>query len=145
MSTPRDWSVADPLIFELWVLEELQGAGFRVARTPRSGDGGADGIAWATPGSKIKALVIQCKHVQGNRKVGSTAVREVHRALTAYSLADGAVGVVVTNANGFTVGARSLASRLGVRLVAQNELDRLGMAATALVPLEKSGNSLQLE
>lgn len=128
-----DWTDADPLIFELWVLQALRTAGFRVARTPRSGDAGADGVAVAPVGSDLPALVIQCKVVQSGRLLGPAAVREAVTSLSRYQLPVGTRAMVVTNAGGFTRLALESARKWDVVLIGRSELDELPTIAERLL------------
>ena len=129
----REWDQADPLIFEVWVLEELRKAGFRVAMTPLSGDGGVDGIGLAPAGSAIPAVLVQCKHVQGGRTLGPAAVREALAGLGRYELPAGTLAMVVTNAPNFSSTALAEARRGGARLVGRDDLVRLRELARSLL------------
>ena len=122
-SIPReDVSIMEPEQFEIWVLEILREVGYDAQPTPRAGDRGADGIARSKDGRQT--LVVQCKHTQGQRPCGATAVREVWAAVNAYDLQGDVLPVVVTNARGFSKDARKVAERHRVRLV--NARDRSG-------------------
>lgn len=92
----------------------FENAGWSVARTPTSGDQGAD-LVCEKAGLK---LVVQCKFYSGN--VSNAAVQEVHAAVGFY---DASHGAVVSNA-GFTRSATALAEKLGVLLVPDEKLEQ---------------------
>ena len=110
--------VADTLdghSFEVYVRTILLALGFpRVDRTRKSGDFGADLVAYAG----AEKWVIQCKR-QGN-KVGNRAVQEVFAAQAYY----GATKAIVLTNNFFTSAAISQARSAGVLL-----WDRRALAA----------------
>ncbi|MDE0626994.1 MAG: SNF2-related protein [Bryobacterales bacterium] len=114
----------EPMQFQEWVLQELGEAGYVTRRTPRSGDRGADGSAVCVE-DKRHAIIVQCKHMEPDRKCGRSAVRQVLRSIRHYEALDRAEPMVVTNASGFTSGASRLARRKSVRLVDRHNLLQL--------------------
>ena len=122
-----DFDLLEPEAFEEWVLQQFQAADYEVRRTPRSGDRGCDGLAYSGAGTNKHTILLQCKHTQSDRKCGREAVKQVLRSITSY--ADSIKGsprpMVVTNAAGFTAGAKWLATRKKVELVARDRLTQL--------------------
>ena len=115
----------EPFAFESWVLRELAVAGYDTRQTPRSGDRGADGLAYSRTGDKSHTIVVQCKHLQPDAKCGVNAVQEVVASLPNYDVAGEARPMVVSNAAGFTDAARRLAKDAGVWLVDRSRLSSL--------------------
>lgn len=113
----------EPRAFEDWVLAQLRVAGYDIARTPVTGDGGVDGIAIAT--DNRPPLLVQCKHTQRNALAHARGVRDVLRGRERYDLDGTPELMVVTNAMGFTDSARALAAREGVVLVDRGLLSLL--------------------
>jgi SNF2 family DNA or RNA helicase len=109
----------DPGDFERWALRRMQEAGYVADGTPRSHDGGADGVmVHRSTGARV---LIQCKHRQDPAKpCREQAIDDLLRARTRY--AQDAMLVVLTNARTFTPGAVSRADRHGIRLVGRNDL-----------------------
>lgn len=101
--------------YEIFCEEVLSRNGWRVIRTPASGDQGVDLIA--TKGD-IRAC-IQCK--RHSKPIGNSAVQEV---IAGNLFWEGTVAVVVSNA-GYTLSARQLAEASSVLLIHQNDLTRL--------------------
>lgn len=134
-----EWDSTDPLVFELWVLEKLRAAGFRVARTPRSRDGGADGIALAPEGSAIPALVIQCKLVQSHRLLGQAAIEEAIASLVRYQLPEGTRAMVVTTAHAFSRSASNYGREHGAILIARDQLETLSDLANRIIRRDPAG------
>ncbi len=114
-----------PEEFENWVLDQLATAGYEIRRTPRSGDRGADGLAYSRSGGKEHTLLIQCKRLQPDAKCGRKAVEEVLHAISEYDILGEPRLMVVTTANGFTSKASDLAKREGVELVSRMNLPQL--------------------
>ncbi len=104
----------EPQHFEDWCLQRLGEAGYKVNRTRRSWDCGADGIAEhpETGG----CLIIQCKHIQTGRPCDDKAIKELLRAKRAYER-EAASLAVITNARGFTESAQELAREQNVALI----------------------------
>ena len=117
----------DPIQFEDWVMAQLRKAGYRVDRTPRSHDYGADCVALPPSGSSNPALLVQCKHTQRSQACGIEGVEAVIRAKVAYRIKGEPVLALVTNATTFTASALELALREGVRLVGRDQLLLLGV------------------
>ena len=115
----EDIDAMEPRQFEEWCLKRLQLAGYRVSRTPKSWDCGADGLAESENGDK--SIIIQCKHTQTETSCGEDAVHEVLAARQAYDRPDADLHAV-TNAKAFVPAARKLAAKEGVKLIARDEL-----------------------
>lgn len=126
VAAPFDIDRFDPLQFEDWVMSQLRKAGYRVEKTPRSHDYGADGVAHPPTGSGRPPLLVQCKHTQRSQACGVEGVEEVIRARDAYALDGEPELLLVTNAKSFTAGALEAAKRGGVRLVGREGLSGLG-------------------
>ncbi|UOE58242.1 restriction endonuclease (plasmid) [Cytobacillus oceanisediminis] len=97
--------------FEDFLFLLFKQSGYRVRRTPASGDYGADLILEGP-----QKIVVQAKRY--NKSVGVRAVQEVASACTYY---DAEVAWVITN-NYYTAPAERLAEKSGVRLIDRNEL-----------------------
>ncbi|MBW2623416.1 MAG: restriction endonuclease [Deltaproteobacteria bacterium] len=116
----------EPIEFEAWVLGRFKRKDYEVKTTPLSGDAGSDGIAISPDNSRFPSYMIQCKHTQQDKNIGHSAVEEILNSLDRYdNLPDGIQPLVVTNANGFTTKARTLARNQGVRLISKNQLHQL--------------------
>ncbi len=115
----------EPEEFENWVLKQLSLAGYETRRTPRSGDCGADGLAYSRGNTEEHTLLIQCKRMQPDAKCNSKAVQEVLRAAAEYEIQGEPKFMVVTTADDFTTSAKTLALREGVKLVSRTNLSRL--------------------
>ena len=115
----------EPEAFEAWVLSQLAEAGYQTRRTPRSGDGGADGLALSPKDDENHTIVVQCKHTQPEGTCGQAAVEEVLRAIPRYDIRGEPTPMVVTNAASFTADAKRLARRERVQLVARDGLSQL--------------------
>ncbi len=114
-----DIDAMEPIQFENWVLEQLKKNGFEISRTPRSYDGGGDGIAKSRrTGSK---LIIQCKHTQSNTLCDEAAVTDLVRARTAYG-GEGRKYLAITNARDFSKRAHKMAAEEKIRLVSRADL-----------------------
>ena len=115
----------EPIEFENWVLNQMLKKGFDIKKTPVTGDKGADGIAIPREPNK-PAILIQCKHTQGGRRIGVAAVDEIITAQRSYSdQYPGADLMVVTNAKGFDNSAKNKAKKNNVRLISRNCLKNL--------------------
>ena len=110
--------------FEHWVADRARESGdWEASETPRSGDGGADALLRHRR-RRATVAVVQAKHTtQRDRFAGESAVRDLLRARDRYQL-DNPQLVAITNAVGFTEGARILALEHDVALV---DRDRLGL------------------
>lgn len=117
----------EPTAFEEWVLRQLQQAGYETRRTPRSGDRGADGLAWSGSDRANHTLIVQCKHTQPDAACGVSAVEEVLRSIPEYrdAIRGDPRPMVVTNAARFTADAERRAREAGVRLLDRRHLPRL--------------------
>lgn len=114
-----------PEEFENWVLAQLASAGYEIRCTPRSGDRGADGLAYFRCGDKEHTLLIQCKRLQPDAMCDAKAVEEVLHAVSEYKIRGEPKLMVVTTANDFSPKAKDVARREGVELVARTSLSQL--------------------
>jgi HJR/Mrr/RecB family endonuclease len=111
----------EPLSFERWALSRCISLGWEVSRTPKSHDGGADGILVHRE-SKARAIV-QCKHKQKNGDAcGSGAIDDLLRARASYPAA--ARLFALTNAERFSRLAQERANQHGIVLISRDELLR---------------------
>ena len=110
--------------FEHWVVDRAAESGdWEASLTPGSGDGGADALLRHRRRQDTVALV-QAKHTtERDRLAGEEAVRDLLRARDRYR-GDHRHLVAITNAAGFTEGARALALQHDIVLV---DRDRLGL------------------
>ncbi len=115
----------EPRMFEDWVLDRLRNAGYKVTRTPVTGDSGADGLVMAPNKSGQPNLIIQAKHTQRDDFCSEAAVDQVLKAVRSYhELSPPVLLVVVTNARAFSKSAIKKAQDQGVLLV-----DREGLCS----------------
>lgn len=110
----------EPIQFEDWVLHRLVEAGHQVNRTKKTGDYGADGIAYHR--LTKRPYIIQCKHTQSGSSPDA-AISDLLRAKDAYMVTDPKL-VAVTNAGSFGASARSLAKQHDMILVDRSSLLR---------------------
>ena len=123
-----DVDLMEPEQFERWTLEQLRKAGYQVKPTPKSHDGGADGIAvWQGTGAR-HTLIVQCKHRQPDDLCDQDAVEDVIRAIPRYPIEGTPTGLAVTNARGFSKRAKQLAAEKQVKLISREELETLSQA-----------------
>jgi HJR/Mrr/RecB family endonuclease len=110
----------DPRQFERWVLHRMAAIGYVADRTPRTHDGGADGLlAHRQSGSRV---IVQCKHKQDiNSACDDEAIDDLLRARTTYDEISARL-IALTNAQDFTPKARRRAAEHGMILVARQEL-----------------------
>ena len=111
--------VMEPTAFERWALGRCTPLGWEASRTPRSYDGGADGILLhRTSGARA---IVQCKHTQSDNGVcGPEAIDDLLRARTNYT---GAARLfVLTNAERFSRSAHDRAEKYGIELISRSEL-----------------------
>ena len=110
--------------FENWIEDRARDSNdWEVSHTPLSGDGGADAVL-RHRSRRANAALVQAKHTTDRqRSIGESAVREVLYAKERYEVHNPQL-VVITNACGFTKGARKLALENDVKLV---DRDRLGL------------------
>jgi hypothetical protein len=114
----EDIDVMEPTAFERWALGRCISLGWEASRTPKSHDGGADGILLhRLSGARA---IIQCKHTQNNNACGPEAIDDLLRARSNYS--EGARLFVLTNAKQFSRTASERAEKYGIVLVSRNEL-----------------------
>ncbi|WFU42741.1 SNF2-related protein [Bradyrhizobium sp. CB82] len=114
-----DLDFMEPIAFERWVLSRCISLGWEASRTPKSHDGGADGVLLHRA-SGARAIV-QCKHTQGDNVVcGPEAIDDLLRARTNYS--EDARLLAVTNAARFSRSAVERAEKYGIELVGRKEL-----------------------
>jgi SNF2 family DNA or RNA helicase len=106
--------------FELWALSRCIPLGWEASRTPRSYDGGADGIlVHRATGAKA---ILQCKHKQRRDKVcDATAVDDLLRARECYS-GNATRLIVLSNAERYSQAAQERAQRFGIDLIARSDL-----------------------
>jgi HJR/Mrr/RecB family endonuclease len=113
----------EPVQFEHWALRCLADAGYRVERTSRTHDGGADGLAFPADDGQLP-LLIQCKHTQRpDEPCGPAAIADLLRARVRYGQGEWRL-VAVSNARSFTAAALTQAKQEGVELVALADLLR---------------------
>lgn len=110
----------EPIEFENWILGRLRDAGHRVSRTPKTRDGGADGLFYHRTSGR--PYLIQCKHTQVSA-YADHAVDDLVRAKRAYNL-NGSGFVAVTNAKAFGRAAANIAQELGIQLITGNDLEK---------------------
>lgn len=114
-----DIDVMEPAMFERWVLGRSAMLGWEVAQTPRSHDGGADGLLFHRE-SGARAIV-QCKHKQSiHATCGPDAIDDLLRARNNFG--ESARLFALTNASQFSRTAQDRAQRYGIRLIARDEL-----------------------
>ena len=98
--------------YEQYVASRLKSIGYTdVTMTPKSGDYGADIIAFDTNGKRV---AVQCKRY--SKPVGVKAVQEVLAAVSYYKCS---YGVVICTSS-FTKSAQELAIKSGVQLRIMN-------------------------
>lgn len=113
--------VMEALEFERWALSRSATIGWEASRTPKSYDGGADGILRHQHSDT--RVIIQCKHTQNcDRECGADAIDDLLRARARYS---GATRLfVLSNANRFSASANDRAQKHGINLIGRGELLR---------------------
>lgn len=102
--------------FEDFLYYLLTNVGFKVKRTKKSYDYGADLII----NLKNEIIVIQCK-LYNNHSVGNSAVQEVYSATNYYNAS---LGIVITNSY-FSKSAINLANKSGILLWNRNTINQL--------------------
>jgi restriction endonuclease Mrr len=117
--TLDDVDVMEPIQFEDWCLGRLKAAGYKINKTPKSWDCGADGIAENAATGKV--IIIQCKHIQTGSSCGENAIEELLLAKQAYDRSEAELHVL-TNAKSFTPSAQARADKESVKLIAREEL-----------------------
>ncbi len=121
----RDVDLLEPEAFESWVLQQLARSGYETRLTPRTGDRGADGLAFARGGDSPHTILVQCKHTQPHLNCGRDAVEEILASLDQYDVVGEPKPMVVTNGAGFAAGANELAASKGVVLIDRSNLSQL--------------------
>ena len=116
----NDIDVMEPIQFENWVLEQLRGVGHKVSKTPKSHDGGADGVIHHRISGR--PYIIQSKHTQGNTPPDA-AIENLLRASASYSVSNPGL-VAITNAIKFGPNAMARAKTEGIILVCRNDLNK---------------------
>jgi HJR/Mrr/RecB family endonuclease len=121
-ATPFDLDeidVMEPKAFERWALTRCISLGWEVSGTPKSHDGGADGIlVHRSTGARA---IVQCKHKQNDdAPCGPEAVDDLLRARASY--AGTSRLFVLTNASRFSRPARDRAEKYGIELIDRRDL-----------------------
>lgn len=122
---PDDLNEVDllsPTEFERWVLDRFRRVGYRVDVTPLSHDAGVDGVAHPPTGSRLRPVLVQCKHTQVAATCPDAAVIEIVEGSRRYPQVANPRLLVVTNAARFTARAEELARNHGVELFARGGL-----------------------
>ncbi len=118
--------------FEDWVLRQLCAKGWRVNRTPVTGDGGADGILYDPSGNPA---IVQLKHRQCDSRCSDEPIDDLLRARKAYTMPTATL-FAVTNAKGYSAKAVERADRHGVTLICRvNLISWTGNSARVIDPL----------
>ncbi|MBF0093859.1 MAG: restriction endonuclease [Alphaproteobacteria bacterium] len=99
--------------FEEWVLRRLCAKGWRVNRTPVTGDGGADGVLSDSTGNLV---IVQSKHRESTSRCDDEPINDLLRARKAYGMPTAAL-FAVTNAKGYSEKATERAERHEVTLI----------------------------
>jgi HJR/Mrr/RecB family endonuclease len=110
----------EPTQFEDWALKRLAARGYRPNRTPVTGDAGADGVL--IHAITKERIILQCKHRQPGANCDDEPIENLLEARSRYGNANRMVAL--TNALGYTATARDRAARLGIVLVARNQIAR---------------------
>ncbi len=115
----EDIDVMEPLAFERWALHRCITLGWEASGTPKSHDGGADGVLVHRVSNAC--AIVQCKHKQGANDVcGPEAIDELLRARSSY---DGSARLfVLSNAGKFARATQERAERYGIGLIGRSEL-----------------------
>ncbi|MGX9884647.1 restriction endonuclease [Streptomyces sp. NPDC002276] len=108
----------DPRAFELAVCALLRRDGLTAQHVGRAGDKGADVLV--TDRSR-RRVVVQCKRLRPDRRVGD---QDVQRVNGTYRHDHGAHFAVIVTTGGFTAAARASGPRYGIRLVDRDALER---------------------
>ena len=108
--------------FEHWLVNLLQGYGFKAWRTQKGGegDGGIDLIAETTEHDQLWRFAIQCKFQ--NAAIGKRPVQEVYTGVRYHNLQ--AYPVVITN-NRAKIAVRTYAENLGVEIISCSQWGEL--------------------
>lgn len=108
----------DPRAFELAVCSLLRRDGLTAEHVGRAGDKGADVLV---VDRSRRRVVVQCKRLSPDRRVGD---QDVQRVNGTYRHDHGAQFAVIVTTGGFTAAARASGPRYGIRLVDRHVLER---------------------
>ncbi|MGW2048690.1 restriction endonuclease [Streptomyces sp. NPDC001858] len=108
----------DPQAFEQAVCSLLRRDGLTAEHVGRAGDKGADVLV---VDRSRRRVVVQCKRLRPDRKVGD---QDVQRVNGTYRHDHGAQFAVIVTTGGFTAAARASGPRYGIRLVDRDALER---------------------
>jgi hypothetical protein len=115
----EDIDLMDPIAFERWALSRCISLGWEASRTPKSYDGGADGVLVHRM-TNARAIV-QCKHKQNDKDVcGPEAIDDLLRARAGYDAS--ARLFVLTNAEKFARTTKERAEKYSVTLIGRTDL-----------------------
>lgn len=113
----EDIDVMEPKAFERWALSRCIPLGWEASSTPKSYDGGADGVlVHRVSGARV---IVQCKHTQRDNACGPEAIDDLLRARTNYGSAR---LFVLTNALTFSRSALERSGMHGIELIGRSEL-----------------------
>jgi HJR/Mrr/RecB family endonuclease len=109
----------DPIAFERWALSRCISVGWEASQTPKSYDGGADGVLVHRI-TNARAIV-QCKHKQNSKDLcGPDAIDDLLRARANYDAS--ARLFVLNNAETFARTTKERAEKYGVSSIGRSEL-----------------------
>ncbi|MFD0304112.1 restriction endonuclease [Streptomyces sp. NPDC127119] len=108
----------DPKAFELAVCSLLRRDGLSAEHVGRAGDKGADVLV---VDRSRRRVVVQCKRLRPDRRVGD---QDVQRVNGTYRHDHGAQFAVIVTTGGFTAAARASGPRYGIHLVDRGGLER---------------------
>ncbi|MET7942924.1 restriction endonuclease [Streptomyces sp. NPDC005302] len=108
----------DPRGFEMAVCSLLRRDGLTAEHVGRAGDKGADVLV---VDHARRRVVVQCKRLRPDRRVGD---QDVQRVNGTYRHDHGAQFAVIVTTGGFTAAARASGPRYGIRLVDRDALER---------------------
>ncbi|WNB98366.1 MULTISPECIES: restriction endonuclease [Streptomyces] len=108
----------DPRAFELAVCSLLRRDGLTAEHVGKAGDKGADVLV---VDRSRRRVVVQCKRLRPDRRVGD---QDVQRVNGTYRHDHGADFAVIVTTGGFTAAARASGPRYGIRLVDRDALER---------------------
>ncbi|MEU6477746.1 restriction endonuclease [Streptomyces sp. NPDC047017] len=108
----------DPQAFELAVCSLLRRDGLAAEHVGRAGDKGADVLV---VDRSRRRVVVQCKRLRPDRRVGD---QDVQRVNGTYRHDHGAHFAVIVTTGGFTSAARASGPRYGIHLVDRDALER---------------------
>ncbi|MGP8298460.1 restriction endonuclease [Streptomyces inhibens] len=108
----------DPRAFELACCSLLRRDGLTAEHVGRAGDKGADVLV---VDSSRRRVVVQCKRLRPDRRVGD---QDVQRVNGTYRHDHGAHFAVIVTTGGFTAAARASGPRYGIHLVDRDALER---------------------